>query len=344
MSGPNPAIEPTGPVAQSLRLGFSALRLGTVVLALVWLGSGIRAVPPEMQAAVMRFGRLARLHPPGLVLAWPRPFEQVELLPGPARQHDLHVMIGTAGGPAVTDPASAMAGEVPPPAAGLFLSGDGGAVLLDITLTWQVVDPAAYRTQAAHLVPALRRLTEAASVAVVGARGLDDILSARGDADPLAEARRLALRADLRDAINRRLAALADEGGGLGVQIGRVDVTGLLPPAAKFAFDAVLEATQMAEQGRAAAEIDATRAAQAADQQHDQIIAEARADAAERIAAARATVATVAALRAQAAGTDRATMLERLYRERIGGIVAQAGTVTTLDPNGARVILPAARP
>jgi modulator of FtsH protease HflK len=339
-----------GPIAQSLRLGFAAVRIGTLALALVWLGSNIRQVPPEMQALVLRFGKVVRVQQAGLVLAWPRPIEQVALLPGPQRQYSAHIAIGTAGGAILTDPASALAGELPPKTAGVYLSGDGGVVLLDITLAWHVADPVAYRTQVGrtqvgHIDAALRRLSEAASVAVIGARGLDDILSARGDADPAAQARRAALRADLAAEINRRLAALARSGGGYGVEISRVDLDALLPPAAKFAFDSVLEASQMAEQGRAAASIDATRAAQAADQQHDKILADARAAAAERVARARSTVAEIDALRAQAAGADRQTMLNRLYRDRIAAILAHAGAVTSVDDGGAaRLILPASRP
>ncbi len=339
------AETPNGPIAQSLRIGFGALRLATFVLALAWLASNIRQVPPEMQAAVLRFGKVVRVQPSGLVTAWPRPFENVELLPGPQRQHSTHIQIGTAAGDSVTDPASALAGEIPAKEVGLFLSGDGGMVLLDISLTWHVAEPIAYHTQAPHVQALLRRLTEAASVSVIGARGLDDILSARGDEDATAEARRAALRGDLQLEINRRLAALERSGGGYGVEVSRVDVTTSLPPAAKFAFDAVLEATQMAEQGRAAAQIDATRAAQAADQQHDQILADARAAAAEKISRAQSMVAEINALRSQASGLDRQTMLDRLYRERIATIINHAGTVTSVDESGAsRTILPASQP
>src|SRR3954451_18818376 len=110
---------PHGPVVQSLRIGVRTLYLGTLVLALGWTVSNCRQVPPDSQIVVRRFGQIVRVQPAGLLLAWPRPIEQVDLLPAPARQIELSVTsdVGTGG-------------------ADTRLTGDGGAVLLGAKLTW----------------------------------------------------------------------------------------------------------------------------------------------------------------------------------------------------------------
>ena len=39
----------------------------------------------------MRFGDVARVQGSGLLLAWPRPIEQIVVLPAPARQIQFHI-------------------------------------------------------------------------------------------------------------------------------------------------------------------------------------------------------------------------------------------------------------
>ena len=333
--------EPDGPVSQSLRLASFVLRGATVALAGWWAVSNIRTVPPDSQAVTLRFGRVVDVREAGLVVAWPRPVEQVELLPGPQRQLDQRVDAGVPAGPAILDPASRLAGEATPATAAVNLTGDGGVVLLDATLFFRVDDAAAYYLARDHVFPALRRLFEAASVAVAARSRLDDLIVVRAGAqsDPGQESRRNALRGMLVDDVNRRLHALAAGGAPLGVVVTRADVTAYLPPAAKFAFDAVLEADQMAEQGLAAARTDTARAAQNANHAADALLAAARAAADERTGAARTHEAALAAV---ADPASRASLVDQLYRERIAGILHAAGSVSTVDRNGAnRLLLPA---
>ncbi len=138
-----------GPIVQSVRIGFRLLQLVTAALAVVWLASNVRPVPPEMQAVVLRFGQVVRVQQSGLVLAWPRPIEQVVLLAGPNRQLDLRIEARTARAPGIA--AGQASSEVVPEDAGAFLSGDGGIVLLDTTLTWRIADAREYLLAAAHV-------------------------------------------------------------------------------------------------------------------------------------------------------------------------------------------------
>nr|WP_294544705.1 SPFH domain-containing protein [uncultured Rhodopila sp.] len=346
MTGENhPDKDPDGPVAQSLRIGFGALQAAVVLLALGWAASNIRQVPPHSQAVVLRFGEVIRVRTAGLVIAWPLPFEQVDILPGPERQLDLRIAANTPAGPSIVDPASRASGELPPDGAGIFLTGDGGVVLLDASLTWRITDARAFHLAASHVEPALRRLFLASAVTVAASRALDDFMVVGRDRDAAARAQRQAMRGALVQEVNRRLRALQPKEASLGVEATRADVTALLPPAAKFAFDAVLDATQMADQGLAAARTDAARLRQAADQEQDRILAEARANADERVGAARAHVATVAALERRIDPASRPSLLDQVYRTRIAGILKQAGTVNTVDMRGgSRVILPGNQP
>lgn len=340
-----PLQQSDGPVSQSIGISFRVLRLATLLLALGWASSNIRQVPPDTQAVVVRFGRVVRVQPAGLVIAWPRPAEQVALLPAPDRQLGLRIVAGTLAGNAIIDPASRANGEVPPASAGAYLTGDGGVVLLDAALTYRISDAAAYYLAANHVEPALRRLFLASAVTVAAGRSMDDFMVTGAKAGAHAQEQRNAVRGALLDEVNRRLRALAQTGTSLGVEATRADVTALLPPAAKFAFDAVLDATQMAEQGLAAARTDAARTAQAADQARDGILAEARANANERVGTARANVAAITALEQRMDPSSRPSLLEQVYRERIAGVIRQAHSVDTVDPrSGSHLILPGAPP
>ena len=320
----------SGPVAQSLRITFRVLLLGIFLVAVGWCCSNVRQVPSDSQAAVLRFGRIVRVQPAGLMLAWPRPIEQVELLPAPARQMEMKVVArGAAGGP------------------GGYLTGDGGQVLLDATLTWRITDPAAYLIARDHVAPALQRLFVAATTGLAAARSIDDFMAVRavGGDDVAVQRQRQAIRGDLERAVNRRLAALAESGAPLGVEVTRADVDALLPEAARPGFDAVLEATQLAEQARASARTDAERTLQSANRERDRLLASARGAAAERVADASVQVAQVTALAGRSAADGRAGMLQQLWRERVATVLQAAGSVVAIDPNGGtRVILPATQP
>jgi regulator of protease activity HflC (stomatin/prohibitin superfamily) len=348
MSGHTASAEPdhaddlNGPVVQSLRITFRALQIALFLLACGWAGSNIRQVPPDTQAIVLRFGQVVRVQQAGLMLAWPRPIEQVVLLPGAQRQLSLVIDAGTARGAAIIDPASRLGGQVPLKTTGSFLTGGNGVVLLDASLNYRVTDPAAYYVAQAHVEPALRALFLAAAVTVAAQRAIDDFLVV-GDARAAAQTQREAIRGALVQEVNRRLEALKANSADLGIAVTRGDVRALLPPAAKDAFDAVLDATQMAEQGLAAARTDAARIQQSGDQERDRVLTEARASADERISVARSHAASVMALADRADSTSAPSLMEQLYRERIAGIMKDAGSVTTVDPQGGnRLILPGA--
>ncbi len=114
----------------------------------------------------------------------------------------------------------------------------------------------------------------------------------------------------------------------------------MLPPIAKAAFDAVLTASQTADQTVAAARTDATRMSQTADRERDRILSEARASADERVRRAASDTAVITSMEAQPTGPQRTGQVVRYYRRRIAGIIRKVD-VTAIDPHGpGDVIVP----
>lgn len=327
------------PWLQASRLAFMGLYVVTLLAALGWAISNVRQIDPQNRAVVFRFGELDRVQNAGLLLAWPQPFEQVVLLPSADRVIERHVetLLRSATAQAAdkvtsfaTPMSDALAGS------GYLLTGDAGVVQLDVTAYYKVTDPREFVLQGEHVLPALDRLVNRSAVSLTAARDLDTILVARPElvgADSQAAERRERLRGDLVQGINTRLEDLTATGVGLGIEVVRVDVQSSLPPAAVNAFNAVLTASQQADQAVANARTDAEKQNQTANQQADRTLQVAHAQASERLAKAQTDTAAVTGLAQSIQNKSDPGLLLRLYRERVPGILKQAGSVTTVDPH-----------
>lgn len=343
-----PPDAPAGPLVQSISAAFRVATLATLVLGLAWIATNFRQVPPDTTAVVLRFGRIADVRSAGILLVWPRPIDEVRLLPGPDRQLSLEIVPlpshGLGGEPGALSPAVTRRFSAGFGNAGTVLTADGNAVVLDVAAVYRIVDPAAYLLAETHVPAALNRLLRAALVAVSARHKLDDFIVADrtrpGDQRAAAGA---ALRQEVLDDVARRLAGLGDTG--LGVAFTRLDLTGEVPPLAQAAFEYVLTAGQKAEQAIAVARTDAARIRLAADREHDGLLDGARALAAERLTQSHAATDGIAALQARMASDGRAQVLERAYRERLARLLPLIGQVTAVDPGGQfRLILPGAGP
>ncbi len=340
-----------GPIAQSVAIGFRAVYLVTLLLGAVWLFSDIRQIAPDSQAVVMRFGRIVRVQSSGLLLAWPRPIEQVRLLPGPDRQLSQKVgglpPVGGIARPGAANNSGVPANAVP------YLTGDGNVVLLDATLIYHIVDPSNYVLAETHIAAALDRVFHASAVKVAAGSKLNDILitqqaaqaAAAPAGQPAAPAAAAAPQANVRSVlledVNAKLTQLNAQGAGLGVEVDRIDMTPYLPPEAKLAFDAVLTATQSADQQVATARTEAERRRQGAQREGDRIVSDAEARASERVTGATVDTANIKALTQGETGQTRESLLQRAYRDKVGEIMNRTGSVTLIDPqSGARFVLP----
>jgi regulator of protease activity HflC (stomatin/prohibitin superfamily) len=327
------------PWLQASRLAFLGLYVVTLLAALGWAVSNVRQIDPQNRAVVFRFGELDRVQNAGLLLAWPQPFEQVVLLPSADRVIERHVETLLRSPTALaadkvtsfaTPMSDALAGS------GYLLTGDAGVVQLDVTAYYKVTDPREFVLQGEHVLPALDRLVNRSAVSLTAARDLDTILVARPElvgSDSQSAERRERLRGDLVQGINKRLDDLTATGVGLGVEVVRVDVQSSLPAAAVNAFNAVLTASQQADQAVANARTDAEKANQTANQQADRTLQVAHAQASERLAKAQTDTAAVTGLAQSIQNKSDPGLLLRIYRERVPGILKQAGSVTTVDPH-----------
>lgn len=333
-----------GPMGQAVTLAFRFLFIAVWVIAAGWLVSNIRQVPADSQAVVMRFGTVARIKTSGLLLALPRPIEQVVVVPAAARQIALKVERFSQGQDAGASPDTGYnVARDPRLNAGFLLTGDSNVVHLDAQIFYQVTDAAAFMVAQAHVRPALERVFIASAIQVMGKRGLDSILVARPEvAARRAEAtERERLRADLMAAVNARLQRLEASGAGLGISVSRVDLVPSIPAMAKSGFDNVLTVTQSAETTVARARTASAFTTQDATSKKDKIVTGAAATAQERITSAKSATASIAALGEQAHDTSRGMQMLRIYQDRIRPLLARAAGVEVLDKNGgARTLLP----
>lgn len=343
-------LKEVGPWGQAVAISFRFLLFGAVAIAIGWLVSNIRQVPADSQAVIVRFGTVARVQRPGLLLAWPKPIEQVVLIPGGARQMQLSIdrFVDSANG---DDRYVSILGYVPSDQArlnsGFLLTGDSSVVHLVAQIYYQITDPVAYVIAQDHVAPALQRLFIASTVDAVAGRDLDTILVARPEIASRNEeaVHRERLRADLVNAVNQRLQALAAQDASLGVTVSRVDLVPSIPGGAKDAFDSVLVVTQEAEQGIANARTNAEQSMQEANQMKDRITTDATARAEEAVSNATVATASIAALGQNDTGMSRAMQMSRLYYDRIGPIVKKAGHVEIVAKDGiTRLLLPGATP
>lgn len=329
----------SSPWQQAGRLAFLGLYAVTVFAAVAWGFSNVRQIDPQNRAVVLRMGTLDRIQNAGLLWAWPKPFEQVVIVPAADRVSERRIenllrsdvaLQADRKASFATPVSDALAGS------GYLLTGDAGVVQLDVRVFYNVTEPYAFVLQGEHVLPALDRLVTRSAVALSAARDLDTILVARPEligSDSQAAERRERLRGDLVQGINQQLASLSATGQGIGLQVVRVDVQSSLPGPAVNAFNAVLTASQHAEQAVAAARNEAAKVTQSATQQADRSVEQAQAQASERLAKAQADTSTIINLaKVQQAGNDSGLML-RLYRERMPRILGQAGSVTSVDPN-----------
>ncbi len=341
---------PDGPWAQAAHLAFRFLYVAVCALAVAWVFSNVRRVPPDSRAVVLLFGNIVRQQNAGLLLAWPRPFERVILLPAADRQ--IALRIGDTGPFSAAEPSALAEYSISSNArenAAFLLTGDSGVVHLQATLFYQISNPRAFVAASDHVRPALQRLFTAGAVAVCASRPLDAIvvadaaIAASGDAD--ARAQREEFRADLVRAVNRRLRDLETHEAGLGVLVSRVDVVAALPIGAKQAFDRILTVTQTVDQNIANARSYAATAAQQANQDRDRVLAQSHAGAEEVVGDARTRTASVTALAQRSLGMSGGALIDRIYYDKIGPLLRKVKQVDTFDAsNGTHLFLPGPAP
>jgi membrane protease subunit HflK len=192
--------------------GGGAMIVGLIV-AVVWLFSGVYVVNPDEQGVVLRFGAFNRVTTPGINYHLPWPVESVET-PQVTRENQLNVgyTIPRTGGNTET------VRDVPEES--LMLTGDENIVDINFTVFWVIRDAGDFLFNVQNLGTqqdlTIRAAAESAMREVVG----------RNEIEPILTANREPIQEEVRGLMQRILELY-----GAGVTITRVQMQKADPPA-----------------------------------------------------------------------------------------------------------------
>ncbi|MGH8092122.1 MAG: protease modulator HflK [Chthoniobacterales bacterium] len=305
-------------ILAALRSSIRVLRWGMLVLVLIYLCSGITVIAPNERGLVLRFGRaLPRTAPPGLLLTWPAPIDEIVRLPAKSVQ-DVALEAW-----AETD-ASSGKDSLDPVRDPYTISGDVNIIRARFSVRFQIADPITYEFAATDR-EALRDgiLYQSACQALAG-MSVDDILTTR------------------REHIGQeamRLAQAEMDRLGLGIQLLAFETREVNPPAQVLAafqdvVSAKVEAKTMVEPARSRAatvipqaKAEAYRTQQEADAYAQGLLAKAHGEA----------FAFLALLKEYRANPG--TVRTRLYAEMIEQVLPKLRVSTVLPAGGTPVRL-----
>ncbi len=171
-----------GALQESSRL----IRWGFLLLALLYLFSGVTRVAPHENAVILRFGKLQpKLHPPGLLFAWPLPVDEVIRVPV---RSALELRLDAWGSPEGNGSET-----LHPFRTGYTLTGDANVVHARLTARFRIVDPIAYAFSAQDPELLLEALLYQSLTRSLASTGVDAALTTerellRQDAQRLAQA------------------------------------------------------------------------------------------------------------------------------------------------------------
>lgn len=170
------------PLLTGMGLAIRYSHVPLLLLALAYLGSGTSAIKEGEVALVLRFGALVgetpeeQVHRPGLLLAWPRPIDEV-LRVDVERMHELEI---TGLDRHFNDD-----GTLPWPDGdtldlttdGYALTGDRNILHAMVVVRYVVSDPVAYALNHVDPKAVLESVVQGEVVAAMGEVAIDDVLS-----------------------------------------------------------------------------------------------------------------------------------------------------------------------
>lgn len=142
-----------------------------VVVAIIWLLTGIYIVGPDSQGVVRRFGKLSRVVDPGLHYHMPYPIETIDI---PKVKEVKRAEVGFR----TVDPG-------PPstyrsiPNESLMLTGNLNIVDVDVSVQYRIRDAVLYLFKVRNLEQTIHNAAEASLRQVVGRHPIDDALTDR---------------------------------------------------------------------------------------------------------------------------------------------------------------------
>lgn len=290
-------------------------------MAVLYLTSGVTVVQPDQVALVLRMGKLRgvnpaeQVHGPGLLLALPRPIDEVVRVPTEKifelELNDLHWDDGTGAYRSPSKP------SIDPEREGYVLTADHNLLHARIVVRYRIADPIAYALYQPQASEILRAATVSSFVRTAGETPVDQALTEG--------------RAELVNAVQDRAQARLDAVHA-GIEITAVELTDLSPPTqVRDEFNAVQSSYIDAETQIKAAVQYQERELPAARGDANREIRGAEGDAAQMLATARGDADAFVSLVTQMRG-DAGVTRSRLYREGVEDILDDAGLVRFVPP------------
>lgn len=221
-------------VLQAMKSSVKLLRWGMLLLAVIYLVSGVTVVGPNETAFVLRFGKLQPgLHSSGLLLALPQPIDEVVKVPTRSVQE---IQLDAWESPSSAE--GYISPTLDPVRDGYTLTGDANIIRARFSVRYQVADPVAYMLTAKNQPALLAEVLYQAATDVIAQMKVDDVLASGLEA----------LRAQAMRAAQAQLDRL-----GLGVQLLAFEVRAISPaqqvlPAFEDVVSAQVESRTLVEQ------------------------------------------------------------------------------------------------
>jgi membrane protease subunit HflK len=310
-----------GPAAvlQAMKSSVKLLRWGLLLLALIYLASGVAVVGPNETAFVLRFGKLQPgLHGSGLLLALPQPVDEVVKVPTRSVQEiQLDAWESSAQAPG-------FGATLNPVWDGYTLTADANIIRARFSARYQVSDCVAYALTVKNQPALLEAVLYQAATDVIARMKVDDVFAAGLEA----------LRAQAMRGAQARLDQL-----GLGVQLLAFEVREIIParqvvPAFQDVVSARVESQTLIEQANSysASELPGAKAAAYRRKQ------EADAYAQDLLAKATGEAEAFEAIDQQYRIAPQ-LMRTRLYADAMGTILQHLQSTTILQPSAGSLKL-----
>ncbi|MDB6130638.1 MAG: hflK 2 [Verrucomicrobiales bacterium] len=254
-------------LSDALKSSFYIVRAIMVILIVIFVGSGIFTVGPQQKAVIFRFGKPVggpdpKLLGPGLQWAFPRPIDEVHIIP----TEEIQTMTVTNWffiPPEMEGKDPEGHGSLRPGAESYTITGDTNIVHMKATLSYRISDPVRFTLAFANASNVVRHVFENALFFASAQYPVDKILRL----DPTG----------FRDLVFRRVESQVD-GYKLGIKLQPPDITAVPPPDVKIAFEAVTAAQQTANTTKANAAGEASEILARANTAADSIINSAKAE------------------------------------------------------------------
>jgi membrane protease subunit HflK len=161
-------------ILAALRSSIRVLRWGMLVLVLIYLCSGITVVAPNQRGLILRFGRaLPKSAPPGLLLAFPPPIDEVVMLPA----KNVQEVVLDAWTPNDDSWRESLHPERDP----YTITGDVNIIRARFSIRFQVADPIAYEFGASERENLCNAICYQSACRVLADISVDDALTTRRD-------------------------------------------------------------------------------------------------------------------------------------------------------------------